>query len=50
MDLRIEITDENGNIMDRFTVYQDGSDSEGTAFIRKLIGAAFTIEQEEDQL
>ena len=48
MDIRIKLTDENGETLDRFVVYQDGSDIEGAAFIRKLISEALTVEEFED--
>lgn len=48
MDLRIQITDENGRLMDRFIIYQDGSDSIGTALIRDMIGREFIIEDSID--
>lgn len=37
MDLRIQITDENGDVLGETTIYQDGSDSEGTEEILQWI-------------
>lgn len=47
MDLRIVILDENREILEDVTVYQDGSDREGAAEIVGLIGAVFTLEKED---
>jgi len=44
MDLRIQILDENKRVMDRIIVYQDGSDSEGTETIRRLLGLHFNLD------
>ena len=44
MDLKIQITDENGEVLDNVSIYQDGSDSEGTEKIREMLEAVFTIE------
>lgn len=49
MDLRISIVDENDDVLESCTVYQDGSDSEGAARIIEMIRAEFTgFEEEED--
>ena len=47
MDLRIHITDENNVIMEYLVIYQDGSDSEGTAQISKWIRSKFDVEDED---
>ncbi len=44
MDLRITITDENSDIREQVTIYQDGSDSEGAARIVAWIAAHFTMD------
>ena len=43
MDLRIIIIDENDDILETTTIYQDGSDSEGAAIIIDWIESNFTI-------
>ena len=50
MDIKVTLTDEDGKLVDSFSIYQDGSDSEGCETIRELIGAAFTIEDEAGEL
>ena len=47
MDIRIELVDENNETLDRFTVYQDRSDSEGAKRIRELIAKEFAVEDDE---
>ena len=47
MDLRITITDENDEILERVTVYQDGSDREGAAEIIELIEHRFETEDDD---
>ena len=47
MDLRIEIKNENGEILQLVVVYQDGSDSEGAQKIADFIRAAFTVDESE---
>ena len=49
MDLRIQILDENQIVMTRVVIYQDGSDSEGTETIRRLLGLHFNLEDEGDE-
>lgn len=44
MDIRILLLDENDDILDRFTVYQDGSDSDGAKIIRKAVEEKLSIE------
>ena len=44
MDLKIEIKDENGEVMDAISIYQDGSDSEATEKIREMLEAVFDVE------
>lgn len=44
MDLRITITDENGDALEDITVYQDGSDSEGAKRIVEMIAGEFQVE------
>lgn len=46
MDLTIVITDENKEVLDRISVYRDGSDSEGAAKIRKMIDEEYGVEFE----
>ena len=48
MDLRVTITDENQEVLQDVTIYQEGSDSEGAAEIIRLISSAFTIEDNDD--
>lgn len=45
MDLRISITDENGDELESCTIYQDGSDSEGAERIIEMISSEFYIEE-----
>lgn len=47
MDLRIEIRDENDDVLCELTVYQDGSDSEGADRIEQYIRNNFTVEEED---
>ncbi len=47
MDLRIEIKDENQDIMRQIVIYQDGSDSEGCQQIIEFIQTHFTIDESE---
>ncbi len=47
MDLRIEITDENGDSLWKGCIYQDGSDSEGAGQISAFIKANYTMDDEE---
>ena len=49
MDLRITITDENNDVRWEGTIYQDGSDSEGTDTIADWIGQNFLLESNEDE-
>ena len=44
MDLRIVISDENGEVLEDFSVYQDGSDSEGAQRVVELIAGEFQVE------
>lgn len=44
MDLRISIVDEQEEQLDYITIYQDGSDSEGTQKIRKMLSEQFEVE------
>ncbi len=46
MDLRIQITDENSRVIDRFVIYQDGSDSDGAAKIRSFVEKEFLLDLE----
>lgn len=46
MDLRISITDENGDRLRLVVVYQDGSDSEGAEQIATMIAEKFDIDEE----
>ena len=48
MDLKIEISDENGDTLQTVQIYQDGSDSEGAKKIRDWIEANFDVEEEDD--
>lgn len=48
MDLRITIEDDNGDELDRIVIYQDGSDSEGAAEIRKYLEANYRVENDEE--
>lgn len=43
MDLNIEITDENGETLEDFRVYQDGSDSNGASTIASMVEAVFDV-------
>lgn len=44
MDLRITISDENGEVLEDFNVYQDGSDSEGAKRIVQMVAGEFLVE------
>lgn len=44
MDLRIVISDENGEVLEDFSVYQDGSDSLGAQRIVRMIASEFQVE------
>lgn len=46
MDLRINITDENGELLERVVIYQDGSDSEGAKCIVEWIEHNFETDDE----
>lgn len=48
MDLRIQIRDENDEVLRELTVYQDGSDSEGADTIAEMIAAEFDVEGENE--
>lgn len=45
MDLKITITDENGEVRAKAAVHQDGSDSEGANRMIELIATDFIIER-----
>ena len=47
MDLRILVADENGEVLQEFTIYQDGSDYEGSIAVRLILSAHFDIEEED---
>ncbi len=44
MDLRVKITDENGDKLQDVVIYQDGSDSEGAARIATFIRHTFDVD------
>lgn len=44
MDLHIVIRDENGRVLGKTNVYQNGSDSEGTEKILNYISETFDID------
>ena len=46
MDLKIVITDENDEVLQQFSIYQDGSDAEGASNIKELLKMDFIIEDE----
>lgn len=46
MDLRIAITDENGDSLWQGCIYQDGSDSEGAGQISAFIRTNYTMDDE----
>ena len=46
MDLRIVIADENGDVLRRINVYQDGSDRAGAFKIETLLADKFTLDIE----
>lgn len=47
MDLRITITDEDDAVlMDRLTIYQDGSDAAGVGRIKHWLVNTFSVENE----
>jgi len=46
VDLLIEITDENLDIIREVRIYQDGSDSEGADIIEKFIKDNFAVDEE----
>lgn len=48
MDLQVDICDENGDILQTVTIYQDGSDSEGAKQIRDWIVATFDTDDEDE--
>ena len=48
MDLRITIKDEDDLVLDHIVIYQDGSDSEGTARIREMLKKEFAVEADPD--
>lgn len=46
MNLKINITDENGYLLEQIVVYQDGSDIEGARQIVEMIENRFETEQD----
>ena len=48
MDIRMVMIDENGDVLDHLTIYQDGSDSEGVAKIREYLEENFTVEDDNE--
>lgn len=46
MDLRIQISDENDEVLGEVTIYQDGSDSEGTEEIIQWIEQNYQTDPE----
>jgi len=48
MDIRVVMIDENDDIMDDLSIYQDGSDSEGVAKIREYLENNFAVESDDD--
>jgi hypothetical protein len=46
MDLRIRITDENGDLIYRGNIYQDGGDLDGAVQIGDFISANFEMDED----
>lgn len=46
MDLKVDISDENGDVLATIKIYQDGSDSVGTNRIRNWIMGHFDTDEE----
>ena len=49
MDINVVILDENNVILERFNIYQDGSDAEGAALIKDFAKAAFSITDNNEE-
>ncbi len=48
MDLRVNITDEDGVLLERVVIYQDGSDSEGAKQIVEMIEQRYETKEDND--